>query len=100
MRPGPAGACLWGRMVGKEKQVLQLQALAALGSGQGLLGCWPFEPGPLGLPGQAQYIELCLPFLSSAHQPLCLHFMGPYSTCPGSQHPYLAGVFRLGQKAA
>lgn len=79
-------------MLWKEKWVLQLQAP---GSGHfevrsgpaGLLAC---QTRALRSPGQAQSTELCLPPLSAAHQLLCLHLMGPYSICPGSQRLYPA----------
>lgn len=52
VRPGPAGACLWGRMVGRKGRILQPQV-----PGSGCFGVWPgpvgllaTEPGPLGSP--------------------------------------------------
>lgn len=69
----------------------RFQALAALESGLGLLGSWLQNQGPVGLPGQEA---------ARMYQLLPLHFLGPYSTHPDSQHPYLAEVSRRGQKAA
>ena len=98
MRPGPVGACLWSRMVGKEEEgsagtgfrrLWLLWGLAWVCQAPGAV-----EPGPAptpcrGLPGQAQSVErvsLASPQLAGSGAP------GRRRPQPASSSPYFLGL--------